>query len=358
MKNKALKQFIKDKANDVTIKDFSLEIIEKAKMQVNEPSVIEKQSFRLRLKPIFALSLALVTTFVLAFLWTPSLSDDPFVIEAYDQAMMVSSVSMIYAYDIEVNQQVSLLQSISLDSTYLIEDQLEGLNTYFPLIEQFFESNANFDKEVLSVEGTNYLYHLKFSSKTSSNVFIDYELKLLDTVIKLGENIIIEGYISFSDDTYPIIIEFNQNQPEHFLMTSLLEDEQTIEILYEKSNNEASYRLQLLDRDTVIKSLMLKKDALNQVIDLNFEKGTMNGTYRFRQTEDKVLGVSYAIVKENISETGRINISITPRENMPTLYEIDVRPQGGTPFNREEEREPTPPRPTPRPTPPRGPFSD
>lgn len=355
MKHKALKQFMKDKANDVIIKDFSLEIIEKAKMQVNEPSVIEKQSFRLRLKPIFALSLALVTTFVLAFLWTPSLSDDPFVIEAYDQAMMVSSISMIYAYETEVNQNVSFMQSFALEDGYLIEDEIEGLNAYVSLIEQFFESEASFDKETLSVEGTDYLYHLRFTSKTFSNSIITYELKLFDSVIKTGDIITIEGDISFLDETYAIQIEFNQSQPEHFLMTSFLDDDQVIEIDYEKTNHEAAYQLRMIDRENITKTISLRKNLLNQTVDLSFEKGTINGTYRFSRSEEKVLGVSYAIIKNNMSETGRMDISVTPRENMPVLYEINVRPQGGTPFTREEEREPTPPRPTPRPLPPRGP---
>lgn len=355
MKNKALKALIKAKANDVNIKDHSIDIIQKANARVTKPNVIEKQPSRLRFKPVFAFSLAIVTTLLLVFIWTPSFSDDPFVIEAYDQALMTASISMVYAYEAEVNQNMSYQSGIFvLEDGYLIDDEIDQLTPYITWMEHFFESDANFNIEKIDVAQSANLHHIRFYSKDSADQEITYELILFDLTSQNNHQLFIEGELIILDEVYPITLTFDRNQKDAFVMASLLEDTQTISITYQKLNGQTAYEMQLMDHETLIKKITLRKDHVNAYIDLNFEVGKNNGTFRFKVGDAQTLDVTYAIMRDQMSETGKMVIQMIPRLNLPTRYDIEIRPQGGNPYQRDTEQRPTP-QPPARPVPPRGP---
>jgi hypothetical protein len=154
--------------------------------------------------------------------------------------------------------------------------------------------------------------------------------------------------IMHDEDSFPFLILISTRNQQTFEMRVNITDEIVIITQFQKQIHQRDYSIKIYENEILLSEMTLNRFKENQktVLDLTIQKGTIDGSYRFRR-DDGALTVTYSIANLTRSESGTMRIDIK-NDSEEKTFQIEIRPQGRPSFIVET------PRPPVRPNPPRG----
>ncbi len=349
MKKKELIQLIKTKSEQVEIRDFSREIIEKAK-HLPRVEVIEKTRFSFRLKPYYLATIGLMLTVLMIVLFTPDTPINPIdpTLENMDEVIAFStltSVSLIQTLDLDldtVSDNVTLSHG-NPPTPRMIENQITDITKYLDMMEKLFGSNPDFDLTFEDQTNPMYNNRMRFKTKDLLDEEVEYAIDFNQTNIGIHD-FIIEGMVIIGEYAYPIYASGSSNDIDTLELVIEQENGNQITIHYEKIQEVHEFEIKIYQDDLLIQEVYFtyQEQGEDKHATLDFIYGETIGSYTFSlDVEDNVrqIRITYAIESEN--ESGEIVIRIRTLLGQ-TTYVILIMPDGGIPFIINSERR-TPP---------------
>lgn len=350
MKKKDLIQLIKTKSEQVELRDFSKEIIEKAK-HFPQREVIEKTKFAFRLKPYYLATLGVMLTVFMIFLFTPDSPINPIdpTLENMDQVIAFStltSVSLIETFDSNLltsDEQSFLLQG-GPDTPFRarrIDAQIPNITKYLEMMEKLFGSESDFGIVNELPNHPSYQQRIRFRTKDLLDEESEYAIDFNQSTIGV-HGFLIEGVVLVGEYAYPIYASGTSNDQNSLELMIEREDGAKIKIDYQKTDDFHDFEIEIYQGDTLIQSVDFTyiQEGENKRAALDFVYGSSTGSYTFTLdvTEQmKLIRISYDLDAED-SESGEITIRIRTTLGNP-MYIILVKPDGGIPFIINSERQ-------------------
>jgi hypothetical protein len=347
MKKKELIQLIKTKSEQVEIRDFSKEIIEKAK-HLPKPEVIEKTRFSFRLKPYYLATLGVMLTVIMIVLFTPDTPINPIdpTLENMDQVIAFStltSVSLIQTIDTDLQTESDdvTLSHGNPPSPRMIENQITDITKYLDMMEKLFGSNPDFDLVVENQTNPMYTNQMRFKTKDLLNEEAEYAINFNQTNIGVHD-FVIEGVVVIGEYIYPIYASGSSNDIDTLELEIEQENGNQITIHYEKILEVHDFEIKIYQDDLLIQEVNFtyQEQGEDKQATLDFIYGETVGSYTFQlDVEDQVslIRITYDIESDE-SESGEIVIRIRTLLGN-TTYVILVMPDGGIPFIINSERQ-------------------
>ncbi|HAX02317.1 MAG: hypothetical protein A2Y45_03390 [Tenericutes bacterium GWC2_34_14] len=344
MTNKEMKELIKEKAMKVEVKDFSEEIIARAKfLPQKQVETIEQPRRLFNFKPLLTSFLFLMTTVFAVFLFIgeteiPPVTETP-VLENIESAVALSSVqttSLVNILETELDATTAIpLRFGPIERNARIEDEISDVSKYLETIEKLYASNEDF--EVIDepiVDG--YQRRMRFRTKDLLNQTANYEMVYNQSYNKETKRFTITGEVKIGERSYPITAEGVKGE-KGIIMTAKKDDSNYVVLDYTEIDGIHYYTVELVKNDLSIQkvSITLTEVDGTKIATLEFIEGESTGTYTFTiEQEDlvKIIRVEYAIDFEGDLEEGIIIIRILTL-NQATMYAITVQPEGRIPFS-------------------------
>lgn len=345
MKRKDMITLIKDKAQEITIKDLSQAIIEKARhLPVSDITATPRRKFPLELTLISS-SLAIAFIMFLT-IFQPAPVAIP-QIENSEQMMALSAVSAVsliehtnQLLDLEENNNISL-RHLLLDNelNYVdVNNEIDDVSIYFKMMERFLISAKDFDYEKSIVNQSGFDNQLKFTTTDMLDQELEYILIYNRTDLEEQNIFILQGILQIGNNSYEMIGEGELNNPQFFKLKVQIDNQNYIVIEHQIDNILVT---------TTQDGQMIQKIELNiQEINnqrfgfINFVEGSSTGSYAFeivKENEVAKMRVLFYINGQN-SESGRMDVIISYDSEGPQ-YKITVTPKGRQPFVIERRRE-------------------
>lgn len=344
MTNKEMKKLIKEKAMKVEVKDFSQEIMARAKfLPEKKVEMIEQPKRSFNFKPLFTSFLFLMTTVFAVFLFmdettVPPVTETP-VLENIESAVALSSVlttSLVNLLETELSATTAIpLRFGPIERNARIEDEITDVSKYLETIEKLYASNDDF--EVIDEPIVNgYQRRMRFRTKDLLNQTANYEMVYNQTYNKETKRFIITGEVKIGERTYPITAEGIKGE-KGIIMTAKKDDSNYVVLDYTEIDGIHYYTVELIKNDLSIQKVSIQLSEVDgvKVATLSFIEGESTGTYTFTIEQEnlvKIIRVEYAIDFEGDLEEGIITIRILTL-NQTTMYAITVQPDGRLPFS-------------------------
>jgi hypothetical protein len=340
LNKKELLKLIKEKANQIEVKDFTEEIIIKAQSFKHESEYTPKPVFAF--KPVMTMAILVLTLVFVSALAIPYLPKKPILFENFENAIAISSLTALNLAE-QTYTSVSTQTLSFYDSSHVIDDEIGKLTTYMTFIEQLvlteklITSSHQIDRnrKKISFETTNMFsenqaYELSFTSQYSDR---------RNDVFKLG------GVLVFNHEVFVIEAQTLIINGKHQLILKLIIDSVNyIIVRYEEDNNQFNYDVEVYTNDLLTQSLKLiyRAQANQKEVFVHFIKGKTIGSYRFTQNEDAIKA-HYAILKNGTRETGNMMVHVFnhPSSNN-AMYRFTIQPLGALPFVVERSRSKNP----------------
>lgn len=348
MKNKDLLKLIKTKSQEVNIKDFSAEIVAKARF-LPQAEQLEAPKRRFQLKPSLAYSFTLLTAVVAFFvLYNPAIPMIP-EIEDVNQVVALSSVTAVSLIEytdqqIEQNDTVSLsLGYVMLDmpTIPMIDDEIDDVSMYLGTMEKLLNSADNFDYQFSTTNPNGYDNHLSFFAKDLLDTEIEYVFNFNQTENSNTNRYQIEGIIEIDSIAYAVTAHYELDHPQNVVMKIEKDSNNYIEIAYGISETESKYELTITEDGIKLQTAHLYMRQINnqKSVYLDFVNGRSIGSYAFKVTEENLvrsMQISYYI-PGSTSESGEIDVTVDTT-GATIQYAMTIKPQGRVPYIIERGR--------------------
>lgn len=345
MTNKELKSYIKKKADEVEIKDFSVSIIERAShLPRVEEQVIEKKRFSLRLNPLTTSILTLMTTILLVLILleptgiTP-VEEEP-VLENMENVIALSSVQATSLIDV-LETELSYTPSISYlrfgpnEKNNKLTDEIKDVSRYLETIEKLYASNENFEVSDTFENKQGFGRHMRFKTRDLTDRETEYEILYNQSINKSNQSFNITGEIRLGTKAYLMMAHGIKGQTGVHVEVSD-GSLNTVILDYTEVDGVHTYLVELVRNDQSVQKVEIKleQNEEEKIATLTFVEGKSTGTYTFRiVTEDriKIISVRYSIQFDDEVEEGEITIRILTLQQQ-TLYQIVIKPEGRPSF--------------------------
>jgi filamentous hemagglutinin family protein len=338
MKNKELLNLIKTKSNEIQIKDFSKDIIEKAKnIRYEIPQV--KRSFQLNFKPLVLITFSLAIILVTLILYKPTddiIIDQP-KLESMDEVLVFSSLTSatlinIVDQDLNYNDSNNLLLA-GMPGHSRVDLELADLAKYLESIEKIFASSKNFDltKEDINQNGFNQ----KISFKTIDFLNEENDYEIIFNQVQSNNQIAIDGLIKIGTKQYQLVATQKLDEKQLNMVLSL-NSNNFIELSYEIKDEKHVFNIKTTKNNVITEEIEYKinQDKTTRVAEINFIRGNSNGSYQFEIVEEnnkKIIKVNYALDDDGEIQNGNITIRILSLPNR-VIYSMLIKPSNQMPF--------------------------
>ena len=349
MKRKTLLQLIKTKSQEVEIKDLSQSILDKVRL-LPQAEVITAPKKRFSYKPVFAMTLSVMTATLAFFIFYQPGSTQVPMIEDVNQVMAVSLVSAASLVDytdetIADNDSVNMaLGYFTLDVAEqpLIDNEIDTVSQYLGMMERLLNSDENFDYEFDTTDPNGFAHHLSFKTKDLLDQETNYTFNYNQINVAKDNLYTIEGSLIIGDQTYTITGQGDIKNPKIFQLRILSDEHNYIDIKYEISSLVNRYQINVTENDMLIQTanLAVKQENNQRSVYLDFVSGNATGSYMFQVEniigQGKQMKISYYISKTT-SESGQIEVQVD-QTGADARYTITVEPKGREPFVVERGR--------------------
>jgi hypothetical protein len=336
LNKKELIKLIKEKAEQVEVKDFTESII--MKTQSFKPAQIEKTRPYIALKPILTMTILVFALLFVSILAIPYLPEKPLEFDGFNEAIAISSLAAINL----ANQTYTPLTTETLsyyEGSAYIDDEISQLTSYLMLVEQIVLSNKLITSET---QIDRYRRLLSFDTNNLLNESQNYQLSMTYLYESRRQDLFsIGGVIVSQDEVYNIEAVSSINNGQHELTLTLKIDlNNFITVKYYQDGQQHIYDVSLYVRNQLTKNLALihRQNNDQQELFVHFIKGNTQGSYRFTQN-DTELNAHYAILRNGSRETGQMKIEVFdhPMSNL-MMYRFHIQPLGDVPFIAERNR--------------------
>lgn len=345
MRHKDLKKYIKEKAMEVEVKDFSTLIVERAKkLPQTSIEVIEKPKFSWRIKPLTTSFLALMTTILIVFILMDStginpIAEDP-VLENMEDVIALSSVQAISLIDVmeselQASSNTTILRFGPIERDNIIKDELTDLARYLETIEKLYASNEDFEVIDQPKRQQGFGRHMRFKTRDFTNRESDYEILYNQSYNKETRAFTVSGEVRIGEKSYQMMANGIKGEKE---VTISVSDGalNTVILAYSENDDIHSYLIELLIDETSIQKveISLEQNEQGRTATLSFIEGTSSGTYTFQMVQEdnkKVIQIRYTIDFDGEIEEGDITIRILTLQQT-SIYSIVIKPEGRQPF--------------------------
>jgi hypothetical protein len=345
MKTKALKKILIEKSDEISIKDLSQSIILRAQKEVILTPTKQKSSLIFRYKPALAFVFLMLLTFSF-FIFTPKQYSFAYQINQNEEDIILTSISTLQIGTSDI------IQLTSLDDEPMINAQIPNMKDYLLWMELLFnqEEVKFIQKDQIS---ENAIKHYTFSSKALDDQSILYEFVIINQKRSFGM-LEINGLITHDEDSFPFIILISTRNQQTFEMRVNITDEIVIITQFQKQIHQRDYSIKIYENEILVSEMTLNRFKENQepILDLTIQKGTIDGSYRFRR-DNGALTITYSIANLIKSESGTMRVEIK-NDTEDKTFQIQINPQGRPSFIIETPRPPVRPNPPARPNPPFG----
>lgn len=350
MTNKELKAYLKQKANEVEIKDFQTSILERVKMLQNDSvEVIEKPRRIFRLKPLTTSLLAVMATFIFVLLLVDQTGINPVinepVLENMENVVALSSIQAtslieVMEQDLSISNQ-SLLRMGGPLRDQQIKNEIEDLRRYLDTIEKLYASNEDFDLTDEEENSSSYLRHMRFKARDLVNQETMYELKYNQNINKETNVYNVTGEVVVGSKSYLMTAQGIKGQKQ-IQLTVTNENDFMVVLDYEEIEGIHHYTVELINHDETLEivTISLEKKGEKKIATLSFIEGTSTGIYVFEIIEEdfkKVIQITYTLDFSGDIEQGIITIRILSLPNA-NMYSIQVKPEGRQGFSITQGR--------------------
>lgn len=348
MKNKDLLKLIKTKSQEINIKDFSAQIVERALLLPQSEHIVEPKR-RFQLKPSLAYSFTLLTAVVAFFiLYNPAAPIIP-EINDVNQVVALSSVAAVSLIEysdqlIDQNDSVSLsLGYIMLDTPAIpqIDQEIDDVSMYLGTMEKLLNSADNFDYQLNTSNPNGYTNHLSFVTKDLLNQETNYVFNFNQSENSNTNQFTMEGNIEIGDITYTVLAHGELDHLQNIEIRIQKNASNFIDISYSVFDTANRYQLAVTENGVQLQkvNLFMKQIDNQRSVYLDFIDGQSKGTYSFRVTEVnqiRKMQISYYI-PGTTSESGEIDVTIDTT-GASVQYAMTITPQGRTPYIIERGR--------------------
>lgn len=331
MKKKELINLIKDKADQVEIKNLSFEILSKVESQQNQKmnEEIEPTKHALNLKGFLFPSLSTVLA-VFLFFFAFGLFSTPMNVDAYSESIALSTLSSVTK--IETNKALLdegftgiLLANEDIDPAK-IETEIPKLETFFTWAEQLLVSDDSLSLNLLPSTKSGYQYQLTFETNDLLDDITVYEIYFNQSIKKQQRTMTLEGLIISNDLTYDFLASVYDKKGE---ITVIIKDDEgyEIELMTSIRDSEKSYKFKEKYQGEIKEEVTFKwmNEGLNKEINMEFSGRAIRGNYQFRY-EQAMMRVNYQINNQT-SEQGEMDIEVIQNEQ-GNFYGITIRVTG------------------------------
>jgi hypothetical protein len=316
--------------------DFSIDSI------AIEPRKASLRGFRdaLRLPWRFALKLAIVAllglfTFVLLS-QTPT--STPTVLAEIDDIyafQAISSTDLLFSSSVANTTPLSVPLSMQrLTTKPAIEDELDDLNKYLNMIEQFLGNDSLLTATVTVSDLPAYAFKLTYASVNLLGEAVSYTLYYNESPVD-GSVIpdyeftdeedsqvvsVLDGMMTIGTVTYYLegkrVIDA-EDESEIILFRSFLDHDNYVEVRYQTDEDgEQKFFYAVVQSGVVLNRSKLRVSTEDDKIitELEFTEGSAKGKYTFRETTVegiRIISVRYEIVNGDIVEKGEARVQTT-----------------------------------------------
>lgn len=346
MRRSELKNYIKQKAMEVEVKDFSKLIVERAK-HLPEPAieVIEKPRFTWRIKPLTTSFLALMTTILIVFILMDSTGvipkeTDP-VFENMENVIALSSVQATSLIDVMESELVTtstatLLRFGPMERDNKIKDELTDVARYLETIEKLYASNENFDVIDQPRQNQGFRRQMRFRTRDLTNRETDYEILYNQSYNEQTRAYTVTGEVHLGEKAYLMMVQGIKGEKGVWMNVSDGNSHHVI-LDYTETDGVHHYEIELVIDDVSIQKveISLEQNETERTATLSFIEGDSIGTYVFTIVQEenmKIIQIRYSIDFDGELEEGDITIRILSLQQT-TIYSIIVQPEGRQPFS-------------------------
>lgn len=345
MKNREIKKIIREKAYEKNIPDVSFLIKKKLDMNYHyqEEKVTVKKRFNLR--PLYmSLAASMFVIFIVVLtLITPSKEVDLFANSEFSNNVLLSAISTSELVDnnnLNANYNFNFKEitaSTSFDYNLFtadqpneyIEDEIDEVMKYSSFIEIFFNNLDEFEKEIKKEKYLNFNKVITYKLNNMNSTISEYKLYYKQNINKEEKTYLIDGLLVIGIKEYKISITGKIDE-DLFVLTHLINEDKTIEVIYEESQIKIKEYYQ---EESINESII----ELNETeVKLSFIKGKNQGVYQFQMDKSdnrKRIRINYQIGN---SDQGEFDFRVSEENN--DEYEININPNDRPPSTMKKER--------------------
>ena len=350
MKKKELLKLIKTKSQEVEIKDFSQNIIDRVKYLPHHEEQVVTAKRKFRFQPYFiGLLTTMAAIFAFVVFYQPGGEEIVPQFEDIDQIIAFSALSTASLIEIAEDNLTESSYSIlgfgnedNEDSK--IDTEIIDVSRYMEIMEKLLSSDNDFDLEKEELTNSSYQMRMNFKTKDLVNQQVDYNVYYNRTPLQNQNQFTLNGYIEVGDNTYDITAEGLSNDANHLSMRAAKDASNYIDMQYVKEEFGYTFYVQITKDNVVIEEVSLtvgEENGYKQVV-LDFIEGDSTGSYTFRIIEEdmvKTIRIGYYIAGTE-SESGVITVRVMSMMNA-YQYMMVIKPEGGTAYTYERGRDTT-----------------
>lgn len=346
MKDKAIVQMIKNKAQEKDVPNVLNELKEKLNMEVSkQPEIIYEPKRTFNFKALYAsitFVLALSIVFVISLFYQ---SPDINLLEDSDFSdhVMLSAISTTEIVDTNENLNfegaILLVEDVTEDD--YVENQIDDVLKYSELIETLLMNQETFGKTYIKSDINDYEYMMSFSFLDLNDEQITYKLYYNQNIDHEYQSYALEAKLVTQNESYPLIIEGELKQ-NAFVMTYQINDQEQIKTEYRIGDMMHQFTVKRMFQNEVIQESLISYENKHQ-IRLSFIKGEAKGQYDFT-LDDTIPNQKGMRIRYQINSIDEGSISIKVDEQAKENFIIEITPDHRPPSVIERERPYGPPR--------------
>jgi hypothetical protein len=341
MNKKDLINLIKDKANQVEIKEQSTEILARVNLDAIK---VEPKPKRFTFEPrlIFSSMLAviLIITFTLVLLRPENeiINQGPN-LESMEDVLIFSTISTttLLEHDYATNTSNNLIDVpayFEMNSTVKIDRQLNRLTKYFEMMEQLFASPKDFNKEDEVGQG-QFGRLMRFKSRDFAGRDILYNLDFNQTEIDESNQYQLMGTITVGTNSFLFTGEGQSDTENTLNIRTQRNTENFVDTTYTYQDNKHHFHIQITKDEVLIDEvvLIIEDDEDQKIVEITFLNDNIEATYVFElsvESNNRNLRITYEL-NNGTTETGVMVVRVVGRQGFYN-YVVQVRPDNERPY--------------------------
>ena len=199
---------------------------------------------------------------------------------------------------------------------------------YSSFIEIFFNNLDEFEKEIKKEKYLNFNKVITYKLNNMNSTISEYKLYYKQNINKEEKTYLIDGLLVIGIKEYKISITGKIDE-DLFVLTHLINEDKTIEVIYEESQIKIKEYYQ---EESINESII----ELNETeVKLSFIKGKNQGVYQFQMDKSdnrKRIRINYQIGN---SDQGEFDFRVSEENN--DEYEININPNDRPPSTMKKK---------------------
>ncbi len=341
MNKKDLINLIKEKANQVEIKDQSTEILARVNLDAVK---VEPKPKRFTFEPrlifssIFAVILVVVFTLVLIRPDNEIIDQGPG-IETMEDVLIFSTISTttLLEHDYETNTSNNLVDIpnlFNLETSVKIDGQLNRLTKYFEMMEQLFASPKNFNREDEVGQG-QFGQLMRFRSRDFSGRDILYRLDFNQVDIEESNLYQLMGTITVGTNSYLFTGEGHVDTDNTLNIRTQRNTENYVDTTYTFIDGKHHFHIVITKDEVTVDEveLIIEDNEDNKIVEITFLNDEIEATYIFElsvESNNRVLRIQYEL-NNGLTEKGLMIVRVVGRQG-DYNYVVQIRPDNGRPY--------------------------